>query len=799
MPPGRRTVGVDVVIGGDYKGAAAAFKGTAGAARKFTSSIKSSVAPLGAVAAATGIATGGLAALRGATAATVGAYSTFDDAMTRSTSIMGDLSDTMRRDLSDAAREVGRTTRFGADQAAEALYFLASAGLTAEQSLDALPEVAAFATAGNFDLATATDLATDSQAAIGLASKDAAENLAGMTRTMDVLAKAETAANATSQQFAESITSGAGAAARQLGIDLEETTAVLGVYANQGIKGSEAGTRFAQVTRDLSSKALQNADAFAAAGVAVYDAEGNFRNMADIIADLEAATEGTTTAQQKQTLASLGLTNKSIGATVALIGQSEAIRDMETELNNAAGTVENLANKQLSSASAQFDLLKSRVADVALGIGSELVPVLLDVGNALGLISQPLSAASAEIENLIHQSAGAEERLSAMQGHVDRLTGAYVPHRDEINLVAQALGINLSGALDTMIQRYGSFYAAQQAAEQALRAEIAALEAAAAQYEHTRQVASDYDDALHGVTESSDAAAAAADNTTSAIDRGEAALLRQAAAVDNLFAAFRNLDTQQKIAVETAYAHEEAERRLTQAKIQQTLAITAQVRAHAAELEVIDDVLGIPEQYLETATQARQRADAIAAAARGAGSYTLPPTSRGSGRPGTGAGADDDTALTAEEEQQRLIAEFDAQLEAQRAADLAAAAERSRQALAATRGRHQLGEIGDDEYLRVLQNSLHTITSRGGSRYQGEGLRVALDIQRLTDTLPPTTGAPTTAAPTSPTAAGAAGRVLTGPLPIEIVLPDGTPIASAVITPDDLDDARRRVRARPCR
>ena len=120
----------------------------------------------------------------------------FERTMTQSTAIMGDLSDEMRSKMETAAREVGKTTKFSAVEAAQAFEFLALAGLDAEQSIAALPQVAAFAQAGNFDLARATDLATDAQSALGLASADATENLENMTRVTDVLTRVATLANA---------------------------------------------------------------------------------------------------------------------------------------------------------------------------------------------------------------------------------------------------------------------------------------------------------------------------------------------------------------------------------------------------------------------------------------------------------------------------------------------------------------------------------------------------------------------------------------------------------------------------
>lgn len=304
-------------------------------------------------------------------------FAKFDAALNKSIAIMGDVSDAMRTDMSDAAREVAKTTTFSAEQAAESFFFLASAGLDAAASVKAMPTVAKFAQAGMFDMALATDLLTDAQSALGLTIRDdAVKNMENMVRVSDVLVKANTLANATVQQFSESLTNKAGAALKVVGKDIEEGVAVLAAFADQGIKGAEAGTQFGIVMRDLSTKALNNSAAFASMNIAVFDSQGEMNNLGDIIADVERALDGMSDAQAKATLLNLGFADKSVAALQALLGSSEAIKQYESDLRNAAGTTQEISEKQLDTLIAQFDLLKSSVADVAIEIGSGFEPAL---------------------------------------------------------------------------------------------------------------------------------------------------------------------------------------------------------------------------------------------------------------------------------------------------------------------------------------------------------------------------------------------------------------------------------------
>ena len=319
------------------------------------------------------------AAVAGIAAASVREFAKFDSALNKSISIMGNVSDTLQEDMANTAREVAKSTTFSAEEAAEAYFFLASAGLDAEQQISAMPQVAKFAQAGMFDMALATDLATDAQSALGLASDDAAENLDNLTRVTDVFVKANNLANTSVEQIATAFTSKAGAAIKTVGKDIEEGAAALAVFANQGIKGERAGTLLTNTIFGLTENAEKNADVFKQLGIEVFDSEENVRNFADIADDLGQAFNGMTQQTKLATIDSLGFTKQTREGVLALTGQGEALRSMQTDLRNAGGAAEEVANKQLETMEAQFALLGSQVADVGISIGHELAPILLEL------------------------------------------------------------------------------------------------------------------------------------------------------------------------------------------------------------------------------------------------------------------------------------------------------------------------------------------------------------------------------------------------------------------------------------
>lgn len=306
----------------------------------------------------------------------VGAMISFDAKMTESLAIMGDISGEMRTKMELAAREVAKTTQFSAEQAAESYFFLASAGLNAEQSIAALPAVARFAQAGMFDMSRATDLATDAQSAMGLVSKDSAENLVNLTRVTDVFVKANTLANASVEQFSESMTNKAGAALKLVNKDIEEGTAVLAVYADQGVKGQVAGENLSRLIKALQINALKNTEQFEKMGISVFDSAGKMRNFADITEDLTGAFDGLSDAQTAQALLDLGFEARQQDVIKMLLGTEDQIRKYEAALREAGGTTEEVATKQLESIKAQWGLFKDKIRDVFIEIGTRLKPVI---------------------------------------------------------------------------------------------------------------------------------------------------------------------------------------------------------------------------------------------------------------------------------------------------------------------------------------------------------------------------------------------------------------------------------------
>ena len=299
----------------------------------------------------------------------------FEDALNQSLAIMN-TTVAQQEKMTQAARDVATSTRISATESAESFFFLASAGLDAEQSIAALPQVAKFAQAGMFDMSLATDLATDAQSALGLTVNDASQNLENLTRVTDVLVKANTLANASVQQFSEALTTKAGAALKVVNKDIEEGVAVLAAFADRGVKGAEAGDKLNQVLRDIPRATAKNSEEFAKLGLSMFDTEGNMKNVADIIEELDRVLGPMSDEMKAATLDQLGLNRGVADAVKILSGAGDQIREYEAALRNAGGATQEVADKQIDSLQGQADILRDRFAVLGATIVEEFEPAI---------------------------------------------------------------------------------------------------------------------------------------------------------------------------------------------------------------------------------------------------------------------------------------------------------------------------------------------------------------------------------------------------------------------------------------
>ena len=315
--------------------------------------------------------------------ASVKAFASFDDAMTKSLAIMSGITPQLRKEMEDLALEISNKGVVSAKDLARSYFYLASAGLDARQSMAALKTVEEFAVAGAFDMALATDLATDAQSALGLTVKNAQQNMINMTRVTDVLTGANTLANASTQQFSEALTSQAGPAMKAYGVELEEGVAVLAAYADQGIKAQHAGNMMSRMLRLMIKGFMDSRGAWERFNIDIFTATGELKPLYTIIGDLSRVLNRMSTEQKNATLSMLGFQARSQQAILPLLGLQDRIKEYNDELLKMGGITKKIAERQLKSFSSQMKILWNQIKNTAIEIGARMAPSILSLNEKI--------------------------------------------------------------------------------------------------------------------------------------------------------------------------------------------------------------------------------------------------------------------------------------------------------------------------------------------------------------------------------------------------------------------------------
>lgn len=238
--------------------------------------------------------------------------------------------------LQNTAREYGATTVFSATEAAEALKYMSLAGWDAQQSSSALGGVLNLAAASGMELGQASDMVTDYLSAFGMQAQDSAY-------FADMLAYAQANSNTSAAQLGEAYRNSA-ANLNAAGQDAETVTSMLEAMANQGYKGSEAGTALTAVMRDITNNMEDGAIKIGETSVAVSDAQGNFRDLTDILLDVEKATNGMGEADRAAALGATFTADSTKGLNLMLNEGVENIARYEEALRGSTGAAEDMAD-----------------------------------------------------------------------------------------------------------------------------------------------------------------------------------------------------------------------------------------------------------------------------------------------------------------------------------------------------------------------------------------------------------------------------------------------------------------------
>ena len=277
--------------------------------------------------------------------------------------------------LEKAAREAGASTTFSANEAAQALNYMALASWDADQSIDGLGGVLDLAAAAELGLAEASTIVTGNISAFGLEAKDA-------SKVADLLSYAQSNANTTADQLGQAYKNSATVLHTQ-GQRIETVTALLMAMSNSNLQGSEAGTALAAVMRDISNKMKDGAIQIGKTSVKVKDQNGDFLSLTDILDGVSSAIDGLGSAEASEALSATFTANSLKGVSAVLADGTKKVKGYETALENSGGTAKETAAIMNDNLGGDLKTLNSTLDEIKLALFDIIKGPLRDIVQAL--------------------------------------------------------------------------------------------------------------------------------------------------------------------------------------------------------------------------------------------------------------------------------------------------------------------------------------------------------------------------------------------------------------------------------
>lgn len=342
-----------------------------------SSGIEKGLSKLGSIAAkgmkaATVAITGTAAALGGVAAAAIKVGSDFESQMSRVKAISGATGEEFEQ-LKAQAMQLGADTSFSASQAAEGMENLAAAGFTTSEIMNAMPGLLNLAAASGEDLASSSDIAASTLRGFGLAASDAAH-------VADVLAANANRTNSSVADTGEAMKYIA-PLARAAGLSLEETAAAIGIMANAGVNGSQAGTSLRGALSRLSKPTKDMSEAMDELGISFYDSNGKMKSLTEQVGMLRQATEGMTDEQKNNYLVTL-YGQEALSGMLALINEGEgSLGELTNAYKNCDGAAQEAAETMQDNLPGALEQLSGSAETLGLAFYNSVADNLKNAAN----------------------------------------------------------------------------------------------------------------------------------------------------------------------------------------------------------------------------------------------------------------------------------------------------------------------------------------------------------------------------------------------------------------------------------
>lgn len=332
------------------------------------------------------------APLTGVAAAAIKVGTDFETSMSHVAAVSGATGDDLKK-LEDKAREMGSTTNKSASEAADAMGYLALAGWDTNEMLTGIEPVLKLSSAGNLDLARTAELVTNSMGAMGIEVHE-------LNDYLDVIAKTAQSADTDIDQLGEAFIT-AGGKLRDLGIDFEEGAIALGLMADAGIKGSEAGRGLSAILTNLTHPTGQAKKAMEELGISVFDSNGEFIGIEEALKKVDGALEGMTQEQQNAFKSMIAGKEHAKTFSALMNGLGDEYDNLRDEVEGANGALDKMYDIMTDNLAGRWDEFKSALEETGIAIFKNLQPALETVLGFLKTLVDVFNALPGPVQGFI--------------------------------------------------------------------------------------------------------------------------------------------------------------------------------------------------------------------------------------------------------------------------------------------------------------------------------------------------------------------------------------------------------------
>ena len=295
----------------------------------------------------------------------VEAYANLEDQVRRNKAIMG-ATVQQEKQLMQQTRDLGRSTKFTAQEVAEAQMYQAMAGMKTNEVLEMTPKLLKMSIAAGSDFAQTSDIVTDNLTAFGMSLKDS-------NRLMDVMVATSNNANTNVQMLGEAYKYVA-ATSRNFE-SFEDVNILLGILANNGIKSGQAGRNLAEIYRRLANPSKQVGNALKDLNIQLYDQQGHFRGLKALSDDLKIATAGLTEEERNRYLTIIA-GGQGMKILSSIMGTTEHdYNKVANAIRNSSGATDKFANDMSNTTANKIAQFKSAVDDLKISLGEAFAPI----------------------------------------------------------------------------------------------------------------------------------------------------------------------------------------------------------------------------------------------------------------------------------------------------------------------------------------------------------------------------------------------------------------------------------------